>query len=87
MQKFKSGDRVREIDTGDEGIVDRYEFSNSFVEERVYVRWTTGEDRGMILHIKENNLELMRQEISSVEEAIRVLTAAGYIVQLAKAKS
>lgn len=56
--KFNPGDRVREIATGDEGIVTRGKFSSSTEGMRIYVKWETGELKGVELHSSEDDLEL-----------------------------
>ena len=59
--KFNPGDRVREIATGDEGIVTRGKFSSSTEGMRIYVKWETGELKGIELHSGEYDLELVQK--------------------------
>ena len=59
--KFNPGDRVREIATGDEGIVTRGKFSSSTEGIRIYVKWETGELKGIELHSGEYDLELVQK--------------------------
>lgn len=59
--KFNPGDRVREIATGDEGIVTCEKFSSSTEGMRVYVKWETGDLKGIELHSSEDDLELAQK--------------------------
>jgi len=87
MQKFKIGDKVREISTGDKGVIT--EIRDVYWEEtRWYVRWTSGPYQGKSLHISENNIELVPDSKSpneiTFEQAIQVLLELGYKVTLEK---
>lgn len=59
--KFNPGDRVRDIATGDEGIVTCKKFSSSTEWMRVYVKWETGDFKGHELHSSEYDLELAQK--------------------------
>ena len=59
--KFNPGDRVREIATGDEGIVTCEKFISSTGGMRVYVKWETGALKGLELHSDESSLELAQK--------------------------
>jgi len=81
MSEFKPGDRVIHT-SGDEGVVESFEV-NSLFEPIVWVNWLTGPDKGWRLHTREENLKLLASKIS-VEDAVRALNDAGFIVQLTK---
>jgi hypothetical protein len=85
--KFKIGDKVREIATGDEGLIDELHES-SWEDARWYVRWTSGSDKGTRLHISECNIELISNSESPTEitfgQAMQVLLELGYKVTLEK---
>ena len=80
MSKFKVGDRVREIATGDEGIfTDQTSYGG-----RPFVHWVTGDCKGQTLTISESGLMLCETTVDTVEQALQVLTNAGYSVTLTK---
>lgn len=82
---FQPGDRVRELSTGDEGIVLGEDGQVRRIwENNIYVKWLNGESRDCELHINKNEIELVRDGISSVDEAIAFLTNAGYKVTLSR---
>ena len=53
--KYKVGDKVREIDTKDEGIVVKIEDESN----KVWVEWLTGECKGLQLWVYSDNIELV----------------------------
>lgn len=76
--RVRVDDRVREIETGDaDGKVRMH-------EENIYVRRVNGELTGCTLHIGQDKIEIVQQKVSSVEDAIEVLTNAGYVVTLTR---
>jgi hypothetical protein len=85
--KFKIGDKVREIATGDEGTIDEI-FRASWEETLWYVKWTSGADKGCRLHLSENNIELISNPKSPTEitfqQAFDTLLELGYKVTLEK---
>jgi hypothetical protein len=77
MQAFKIGDKVREIATGDEGII---ESANSWGDFKV--KWETGSCSGMILTIGESYIEHTTEV--TFEQAMQSLLKLGYKVTLEK---
>ena len=77
MQQFKIGDKVREIATGDEGII---ESETDFGDFRV--NWTTGACSGMRLVIGESFIEHAVEV--TFEQAMLTLLQLGYKVTVEK---
>lgn len=81
---FKPGDRVREISTGDEGVVCGDGNGDVLYSEvfpsNIYVEFKTGQVGKF--HIQEDEIEFVKD--ISVEEALTVLTKAGYSVTITK---
>lgn len=83
--RVRVDDRVREIETGDEGFVlGDVDGTVRMYEDNICVRWVTGEQNGCTLHIGLDKIEIVRSHISSVEEALNVLTNAGFVVTLTR---
>lgn len=87
MTQFKIGDKVREISTGDEGYIIE-SAGLGWEENRWYVLWTSGSEKGERLHISENNIEIISSSKSSTEitfeQAMQALLQLGYKVTLEK---
>lgn len=58
---FKIGDRVRDWDTGDIGIVkeEHYDRKNPDFQDGWWVLWETGEDAGQLLWLGEFEMDLV----------------------------
>jgi hypothetical protein len=77
MTKFKIRDKVREISTGDEGVIESVNSLGDFK-----VKWKTGSSPGMILTIGESYIEHASEV--TFEQAMQTLLQLGYKVTLEK---
>lgn len=80
MSKFEIGAKIREISSGDEGVITRNTWKRGSMDaDRWYVRWTTGPDKGQELHLSEDLMELLQDSSEEVIENLRKLAnSLGY---------
>lgn len=82
MSKFEIGDKVREIATGDEGIIK----GTGYHYGECRVNWTTGRCKGCDLVISESSIEHVLENTVEItfQQALDFLLQSGYKVQLEK---
>ena len=81
--QFKIGDKVREIATGDEGIISGNE-GEYCPQGTIYVDWKTGDFKDMNLYTKVSGIEVVPISEITFEQAMLTLLQLGYKVILEK---